>query len=296
VFPPYPMQNQKPRVLVLINPSASRAKEQADSLIELFSVHATASVEMDKERWPDLLKEEGPHCDVIVIGGGDGTISRLLPELLVLKKPFAVLPLGTANDFARTVGLPEDPLSAAKIALSGNPRAIDVGLVNEVPYLNVASVGLASKVAETQSMQLKRTWKLISYGIALLHSVLRFRPFFINLEVDGELQWSGPVYQVSVANGRFHGGGLSVADHATIADGKLDLYIVYPGRFWQLVACVTHLKFGFKKPRVLEKLSATRVALRTHRSRTVNADGELATQTPAKFSLLRGALAVLVPA
>jgi YegS/Rv2252/BmrU family lipid kinase len=290
------MQNQKPRVLLLINPTASRAKEQVDALIELFSVDARASIEMDKERWTDLLINEGPYCDVIVIGGGDGTISRLLPELLVLKKPFAVLPLGTANDFARTVGLPDDPLAAAKIALSGNLRAIDVGLVNEVPYINVASVGLASKIATTQSTQLKRTWKLLSYGIALLHAVRRFRPFFIDLQVDGEVPWSGPVYQISVANGRFHGGGLSVDDHAAIDDGKLDLYLIYPGRFWQLFACVTHLKFGFKKPRVLEKLSAKRVALQTHRSRIVNADGELATQTPAEFSLLRGALVVLVPA
>ena len=82
--------------------------------------------------------------DRIVIGGGDGTISSALPELLALGKPLAVLPLGTANDFAATIGLPADPLEAADVALHGRPHAIDVGLANDRPFLNVASVGVAT--------------------------------------------------------------------------------------------------------------------------------------------------------
>ena len=65
-----------------------------------------------------LLKAHGSEAERIVIGGGDGTLSKALPELLKLNKPLAVLPLGTANDFARTIGLPADPLKAAEIALS----------------------------------------------------------------------------------------------------------------------------------------------------------------------------------
>ena len=71
--------------------------------------------------------------DLIVIGGGDGTISKAMPQLLKLKRPFAVLPLGTANDFARTIGLPPDPLQAAEVALNGREHRIDVGLVNDAP-------------------------------------------------------------------------------------------------------------------------------------------------------------------
>jgi diacylglycerol kinase (ATP) len=74
-----------------------------------------------------------------------------VPQLLKLKRPFAVPPLGTANDFARTIGLPTDPLEAADVALNGRDHRIDVGLVNDHPYLNVASVGIASNVATVQS-------------------------------------------------------------------------------------------------------------------------------------------------
>ena len=207
------------------------------------------------------LDAHGREVDLIVIGGGDGTISKALPQLLKLKRPFAVLPLGTANDFARTLGLPPDPLEAAEIAVNGREHRIDVGLVNDWPYLNVASVGIASKVAKVQSKELKRSWRVFAYAIGLMQAVRDLQPFFVKLDLDGKPAWSGPVYQVSVGNGRFHGGGLTVAEDAAIDDGKLDIYLVYPGRVWQLVASLMHLKFGLKRPEVLKQLSAITVIL-----------------------------------
>jgi diacylglycerol kinase (ATP) len=232
--------------------------------------------------------------DLIVIGGGDGTISKALSALLKLKKPFAVLPLGTANDFARTIGVPTDPLQAAEIALNGRQHRIDVGTVND--RLNVASVGVATKVAKAQSKTQKRRWQVWAYAISLLRAVRNLKPIFINLDIDGKPTWSGQVYQVSVGNGRYHGGGLTVAQDAAIDDGNLHLYLIFPGRFWQLVASLAHLKFGLPKPDVLRRLKATTVTLSTDRPRSINADGELATQTPGKFGVLPLALTVMVPA
>src|SRR6185437_6767182 len=111
----------------------------------------------------------------------------------------------------------------------------------------------------------------------------------------GAPAWTGSVYQVSVGNGRFHGGGLTVAEDAAIDDGKLDLYLVYAGPFWQLVASLVHLKFGLNRPEVLKTLTGTMVTLRTNRPRPVDADGELATETPATFRVSREALTIMVP-
>jgi diacylglycerol kinase (ATP) len=91
------------------------------------------------------------------------------------------------------------------------------------------------------------------------------------------------------------GGGLLVAENAAIDDGKLDLYLIYPARFWQLLASLTHLKFGLAKPEVLKRLTALTVTLRTDPPRTVDVDGELATETPAKFDVRPKALTVMVP-
>ncbi|HWM32571.1 MAG TPA: lipid kinase [Methyloceanibacter sp.] len=291
------MNRSKSRVLVVINTNASRAEAALPAISSWFTEHCCARIAAtsSSEESRRELVAHGRDADLIVIGGGDGTISKAVSELLELKRPFAVLPLGTANDFARTIGVPPDPLEAADVALNGCEHRIDVGLVNDRPYLNVASVGVASKVAKGQSKELKRRWRVFAYAIALMQTARSLRPFSVTLELDRMPAWSGSVYQVSIGNGRFHGGGLTVAEHAAIDDGKLDVYLVYPGRFWQLVASILHLRFGLKKPDILKQLSATTVYLRTDRPKSVDADGELAAETPAEFRVYREALTVMVP-
>jgi diacylglycerol kinase (ATP) len=285
-------------LLVVINPNASRAEDALPKLSEWFAENAKAvlTIAHKKKDLKRLLEEHGPGAGRIVIGGGDGTLSKALPILLQLNKPLAVLPLGTANDFARTIGLPADPLAAAKIALAGREHDIDVGFANGKPFLNVASVGVASEVIKRQSKALKRTWKVLAYAISLLQTAKDLQPFFVDIEIDRGPRWSAAVHQVSVGNGRYHGGGLTVAGDAAIDDGKLDIYVVYPGTFWQLFACLTHLRFGLmKKPSVLERHAASRVTVATHRPREVDADGRVTTETPAEFTLKAKALRVIVP-
>jgi diacylglycerol kinase (ATP) len=291
------VNKSKLRVLVIVNPGASRAEAALPALSSWFAERCAATIVVanSKKERRRTLKAQGKEADLIVIGGGDGTISRALPQLLKLKKPFAVLPLGTANDFARTIGLPEDPLQAADVALNGRKHRIDVGFVNDHPFLNVASIGLASNVAALQSKELKRKWGVGAYAIALMRAVRNLKPFAVQLELDGELGWSGSVYQVSVGNGRHHGGGLTVAEDATIDDGKFDLYLVYPGRLWQLMASLGHLKFGAPKPDVLQRLTAVSVTLSTNKSRVIDADGVRASETPARFELRPKSLKVIVP-
>jgi YegS/Rv2252/BmrU family lipid kinase len=289
---------KKPSLLVVINPNASRAEDALAALTEWFAENTDAVLVIahKKRDLKKILKAHGPDADRIVIGGGDGTLSKALPTLLKLNRPLAVLPLGTANDFARTLGLPADPLQAAKNTLNGREHTVDVGLANGKPYLNVASVGVASEVIKRQSKALKRSWRVLAYAISLGRAVRRLQPFIAELEIDGRPRWSAVVYQVSVANGRYHGGGLTVAEDAAIDDGKLDLYVVYPGTFWQLVTCLTHLRFGLmRKPSVLDRGAAARVKLMTARPRDVDADGRLATTTPAEFTLRHKALKVIVP-
>ena len=291
------MDPAKLRVLLVLNPNASRAPDALPQIEAWFADRArtTLVVTHKKKDLKRILKTEGQAADRIVIGGGDGTLSKALPALLKLQKPVAVLPLGTANDFARTLGLPADPLEAARIALEGREHRIDIGLVNGTPYLNVASVGLASQVIEAQSKTLKRRWKVLAYAIGLISAAGNLQPFVVDLDIDNGPRWSAAVYQVGIANGRHHGGGLLVAEDAAVDDGKLHIYVVYPGTFWQMFACLTHLRFGLMKPNVLDRHTATHVMLRTRRPRPVDADGRHAAETPAEFALMRQALSVVVP-
>jgi YegS/Rv2252/BmrU family lipid kinase len=291
------MTADAPSLLVVVNPNASRAKEALPLLAQRSGERRGVSLHVTEEKGDlaRLLAAHGPHADRIVIGGGDGTVSEALPLLLKLDKPVAVLPLGTANDFARTLGLPTDPSAALETALSGRLHKIDVGFANDCPFLNVASVGLAAEAIKQQSKGMKRTWKMLAYPISLVRAAMRLKPFFVDLDIDGRLRWSAAVYQVSVGNGRYHGGGLSVAEDAAIDDGKLHLYAVLPGTFWQLFACLTHLRFGLMKPKVLDRHSARTVRLGTQRPREINADGKVVTTTPVEFRVMSKALTVIVP-
>lgn len=285
------------RLLILVNPGASRADAALEELAAWFQQNcdATFVTTRSRDHLTQILLRHGHDADRIVIGGGDGTISEALPCLLDLGKPLAVLPLGTANDFARSLGLPRDSFAAARIALDGPTHKVDVGLVNGRPFINVASVGLAAQVSQVQSKELKRIWRLFSYAIGLLRAVIHSRPFRVDLTIDQHWTWTGLAYQVSVANGRYHGGGLRVAEHAAIDDGKLNVYFVLPGKVWQLVAAIIHLKFGLTKPEILQQKSGRHVTIRTRRPRPVNADGEIGTATPADITLRPKALSVIVP-
>ena len=86
-----------------------------------------------------------------------------------------------------------------------------------------------------------------------------------------------------------------MADYAALDDGKFDVYVVRPGAFWQLLLAVTHLRFGFTKPNLLKRDTATRVSLRTRRPRPINVDGELDGVTPARFELRPAVLKVILP-
>lgn len=285
------------RLLVVVNPNAARADVALPALAEWFDQNCDATFVTTRSR-DDLAKTllgDGPRHDRIVIGGGDGTISEAMPHLLALGKPLAVLPLGTANDFARSLGLPLDAFAAARIAVEGRTHKVDAGLVNGRPFLNVASVGVAAQVSEVQSKDLKRSWRLLSYAISLLRVAVRSRPFRVELTIDGQWSWTGLAYQVSVANGRYHGGGLTVADHAAIDDGVLNVYFVLPGTLWQLIAAVTHLKFGLTKPDILRRRTARHVTIRTRKPHPINTDGEIGTHTPAEITLLLQALSVILP-
>jgi diacylglycerol kinase (ATP) len=287
------------RALFLINPNAGRAeaalrqlepwlKEQKGvKLIETKGHHAMKTA----------LKDEGPKAERIVIGGGDGTISAALPALLKLDKPVAILPLGTANDFARTLCVPDRPLLAAELALSGREHRIDVGLANGTPFLNVASIGVASRVTKAQSKDRKRFWSKLSYAISLREVIREVKhPLYVWITVDRKSHWKGMVHQVSVGNGRFHGGGLIVAEDASIDDGKLNIYVVRPGTVLQLVACLTTLRFGFSgETEALKRISGQEVLIRTSRPQAVDVDGDLRTETPAEFTIRQRALTVIIP-
>jgi YegS/Rv2252/BmrU family lipid kinase len=254
-----------------------------------------------------LRGELARGADRIVVGGGDGTVSCAAGVLAGTRAVLGVLPLGTANDFARSLGIPRDLDRAAGVVAGGRVRLVDVGRAGRRVFLNAATVGVSSALTRRLDPALKRSAGALAYPVAGIAAAGE-RPFRARVEWDGgavELR----ALQIVVGNGRYHGGGRLVAPRARLDDRALDLYVVAApagrgagarGRLRELAALARYaarLLRGrhVEDPGVLHAQTA-RVAVETTPPLEVAADGELAGSTPVKFRVDPAALRVLVPA
>ena len=286
-----------PSVLLVANKKSGsgqaghdRAREVLEAGGQRVAVAVPPSIEALRERV--RTSEE----DVIVLAGGDGTLNAALPALLEAGKPFGVIPMGTANDLARTLGIPPDPGEAAEVVLGGALRAIDVGRVNGRPFFNVASLGLSVDVARQHRGEMKRRLGVLNYPLSLWRAYRDHRPFSVEIVADRE-SLRCRCTQVAVGNGRHYGGGLTVAERAEIDDGWLRVYYLRAAGLLGLVRLLPAIRFGrLHRAEHAAIRRARSVELRTRRAMAINVDGELLAETPARFDILPGALRVFVPA
>ena len=240
----------------------------------------------------------GGH-DLVVVGGGDGTVSFAAGRLAGTGTVLGVLPLGTANDLARTLEIPSDLAGACAALAGGKVVDIDMGRANGQPFLNVASVGLSVGVTETLSPRLKRYLGPLAYGVAAVRAYARHRPFRARLEFpdgDHETLELDNLLQVAVGNGRHYGGGNAVSPTAGIDDHLLDIYAIPGAPLREHVRIARMLKDGsFVERSGVYHLTCQRVRLVTEPPMPVNLDGEIATTTPADFTIERNSVHVVVP-
>jgi diacylglycerol kinase (ATP) len=237
--------------------------------------------------------------DLVVVGGGDGTVSFAAGRVAGTDVMLGVLPLGTANDLARTLEIPNNLAEACAAIADGKVVDIDLGRANGQPFLNVASVGLSVGVTEALSPRLKRVIGPLAYGVATLRAYARHKPFLARLEFpegDHQPMELENLLQVAVGNGRHYGGGNMVSPTAGIDDHTLDIYAIPAGPLRDHVSIARLLKDGsFVKHDRVYHLTSRSVRLVTEPPLSVNLDGEIAAITPADFTIQRNAVHVVVP-
>ena len=162
----------------------------------------------------------------LIAGGGDGTLREVAVAMLEAEATasLALVPLGSANDFARAAGVPLDPFDALAL-LDEPPQTIDVGEMNGQPFVNMATGGFGSQVTASTSEDLKR---VLGGGAYLLTGLSRFaeiRSTRGRFSGPG-FEWEGEFLALGIGNGRQAGGGQLLCPQATIDDGLLDVCIV----------------------------------------------------------------------
>lgn len=276
------------RALLLVNPKARRGGTSIDTVRKVLQEAGISLFEPSRKKndnLADLISRHANEVDLVIVGGGDGTLNAAAPGLVYTGLPLGVLPLGTANDFARTLGLPLDPVEAAKVIAAGETKPIDLGEVNGHLFFNVASIGFSAELAGELTEHAKRRFGTLGYGIVAARLLMRSRVFSAFLDHDGTTEKIRTM-QVSVGNGRHYGGGMTVEETATADDGWLDFYSLEVDHWWRLLRLLPSMRKGTHGQwDDVRAFRTTEVTVRTSRPRPVNTDGELTTWTPARFRI-----------
>ncbi len=288
------------RCLLVLNGKSRSGAEATEAVVEELRTRGATIAgggPQPPSRLDDMLRRFKPgELDRVLIGGGDGTLNRALPALLRAGIPLGVLPLGTANDFANSLGIPIDPRGAVELALEGRVTSIDVGRINDRPFLNVASLGLGSKVTERLSSELKARLGFLGYPQAMLAAYREARPFRARIRAPDSEARRLKCIHLAVGNGRRYGGGAVISQDARLDDGVLHLFALAPIPLWRLILMGPWLGSG--RQRDLSDATIVKAAsfrIETSRTLPISADGEILAETPADFCVQPAALAVVVP-
>jgi diacylglycerol kinase (ATP) len=256
----------------------------------------------DPVRLPETVRDvldDGSEYRLLILGGGDGSVSSVVDFLAHHHVVLGLLPLGTANDFARTLGIPSDIEGACQTIAAGKMVDVDLGLAGDNYFVNVASVGLGVEATRALSPWMKKSVGPLAYPAAAIKAFLSHEPFSARLtfpDGDHEPVEHERLLQVAVGNGRFYGGGMVVAPESGIDDRNLDVYAIELGRHRDLIGVARYLKSGdFIRNESVTQYRTERVRLETDPELAVNIDGEVVTRTPQDFSVAHNALKVLVP-
>lgn len=258
--------------------------------VELLNAKAVKS----GEEMGEAVKDAIGKAPMVIVGGGDGSLSSNVDEFVGTDVIFAFLPLGTANSFARTVGVPLDLEGAVDVIANGEPHKIDLGCIDGDYFLNAAALGLAPRVAESVPHGLKRALGRVGYLVWAGWSAANFNAFRLHLN-DGSRTRHHWATEVRIANGRYHG-GLELIESADLKSGEIVIQVV-EGR--------SLVKLGWSYFAAALKLRARHEAVREFRGRwfrldtrphmQISIDGEVGAATPAEIRAIPDAVTIALP-
>ena len=231
---------------------------------------------------------------MIVVGGGDGSLSTVVDDFMGTETVFAVLPLGTANSFARTLGLPLDLDGAIEVIATGEKRRIDLGAIDGDYFANAAAMGLSPLIAETVPNKLKKWLGRFGYVIWAARVALKFRPFRLCID-DGTREHRVWATEARIANGRFHG-GVELVENASLQSGEIVVQAVTGRSVWGLAWSwfATVFKLDARRQTVAE-FHAKTLRISAQPRQKISIDGEMAARTPVTVSVAKAAIWVAAP-
>jgi YegS/Rv2252/BmrU family lipid kinase len=285
---------------LLVNPASAGGRalkalpEVHAVLDELGAQHRTVTTRSIDHAYEEAGRAAGQDETVVALGG-DGLLRPLAGALKGTESGLAIVPCGRGNDLARVLGIPTDPGEAARVAVGGRERLIDVANVEGTPYMGIASFGFDSD-ANRIANEAKRVKGNAVYVYAALRALAGWKPATFTVTVDGDRrEFTG--YTVAVGNSKAYGGGMFIVPMAELDDGKLDVVVC---KQLSKLRFLTELPKVFKGTHVdsefTEFFRGEEIEVSSNRPFVIYADGDPIGATPAVMRVERRCLRVVAPA
>ena len=288
-----------PRRAALIVNTKSRkgqaAYRDACRLLKQAGVELTiARAIEDPAKLPDAVRDAvAAGAPMVIVGGGDGSISSSVDHVVGSDAVFAILPLGTANSFARSLEIPLDIEGAVGVITGGRLKRIDLGMLDSDYFANCAAIGLSPLIAESVPHGLKKWLGRPGYlGWAALQ-MARFKPFRLTVSGEGKSE-TLDVLEVRIANGRFHGGAELV--ETEVDDGEIVIQAVHGRLRLKLLWSWGLSLIGPDQVRgTVREFRGRSFRIETEPRLPISIDGEVDAKTPVTARLARRAITMAVP-
>jgi len=248
----------------------------------------------------ELASRLARSAEIIVAGGGDGTISAVAAEVAKAGKVLGVLPLGTLNNFSKDLRVPQTLPEAVRTIAEKNITQVDLGEVNGQTFVNNSSIGLYPRIVRRRVVQQERLgrgkWAAAAWAA---WKVLRLSPLLKVKLTLGNMQFLRKTPFVFVGNNEYEMDFFNIGRRSKLDDGKLSVYFLRRGGRWGIIALIVRTIFGrLRQAKDFEEINTEEITIQTRKKWLLVAfDGEVATmKTPLNYRIIPRALNVIVPA
>ena len=287
------------QAVVVVNVHSRRGEQAFEQVCEKLGAAGVEVTDRFAVEDPDQMRpiirdaiEKG--AKMVIVGGGDGSLSSTIDDFLCTDTIFALLPLGTANSFAKTLGIPVDVDGAVDVIANGRARRIDLGFIDGDYFANAAAMGMSPLIAETVPNKLKKWLGMFGYVLWALRVAFKFRPFRLHVK-DGRTTHKVWATEVRIANGSHHG-GVELVEDARVDSGEIIVQAVTGrsvfGLAWSWFSTLFKLR---SRAMTVTEFKGRELEIVTRPRLKISIDGEIAAKTPVKVGVARGAVLVAAP-
>lgn len=231
----------------------------------------------------------------VLVAGGDGTVDNAVNcmKKLNINLPIAILPVGTANDFAKFIGMPGDIETACERILKSKPKKLDLGKINDKYFINVASTGLFTDVSQKTDINLKNTIGKLAYYLKGIEQLPNLRKLKIKVSSEEHI-FDDHMYLMLVFNGQT-AGNLKFAYKAKVDDGMLDVLIVKAGMIKDMISLFIKMLKGehLEDAAGLVYFKTNRLQVECHEDIVTDIDGEKGPDFPLVIECVKEGFEVL---